>query len=155
MLGFNSVDNSVNYLVIGYGNTLRSDDGAGYRVAEIAETWDIPNLRSLPIHQLTPELAEAIAQSHLTFFVDVWLLQSNETPELRVEAIAPDTTATYSGHACDPRALLALAQMLYGKAPRAYWVLIPAESFAFGEELSAIAQKGLEEALEKIKKMLS
>ncbi len=41
-------------LVIGYGNTLRSDDGAGKRVAELVAEWQLLNVRSLLVHQLTP-----------------------------------------------------------------------------------------------------
>jgi hydrogenase maturation protease len=57
-------------LVIGYGNSLRSDDEAGCRVADLVASWELPYVRSLTVHQLTPELAEPIAQSELTIFVD-------------------------------------------------------------------------------------
>ncbi len=33
-------------LVIGYGNTLRSDDGVGQRVATLVEEWELPYIRS-------------------------------------------------------------------------------------------------------------
>jgi Ni,Fe-hydrogenase maturation factor len=58
------------YLVVGYGNDLRSDDGVGQRVAEVVATWEISNVRSLAMHQLTPELAAELADVDVAIFVD-------------------------------------------------------------------------------------
>jgi Ni,Fe-hydrogenase maturation factor len=41
-------------LVIGYGNTIRSDDGAGQAVAEALATHALPGVRTQTVHQLTP-----------------------------------------------------------------------------------------------------
>ena len=60
-------------LVIGYGNELRGDDAAGPRVAAAVEQWQIPDVRVLIRHQLTPELADPIASSGLVIFVDAAL----------------------------------------------------------------------------------
>ncbi|MGF1587982.1 MAG: hydrogenase maturation protease [Pleurocapsa sp.] len=60
----------MHYLVIGYGNTLRSDDGAGQSAANQIAAWGLPNVRSLAVHQLTPELAEDIANADTVIFVD-------------------------------------------------------------------------------------
>ncbi|HEY9173382.1 MAG TPA: hydrogenase maturation protease, partial [Verrucomicrobiae bacterium] len=50
-------------LVIGYGNTLRRDDGIGPKVAEAVAELNLPGVRSLACPQLTPELAEPIAHA--------------------------------------------------------------------------------------------
>ena len=53
-------------LVIGYGNSLRGDDGAGPYAARLLQNmndeggWDI-----VACHQLTPELAETISRASL------------------------------------------------------------------------------------------
>ena len=60
-------------LVIGYGNELRGDDAAGPRVAAAVEQWQLPGVRVLILHQLTPELADPIASSGLVIFVDAAL----------------------------------------------------------------------------------
>ncbi|MGB7620863.1 MAG: hydrogenase maturation protease, partial [Terriglobia bacterium] len=61
-------------LVIGYGNTLRGDDGAGPRVAEmIARRF--PQVDSLVLHELQPELAEAVSGYEEVIFVDAHVLQ--------------------------------------------------------------------------------
>ena len=51
-------------LVIGYGNTLRGDDGVGVLVADALEGWN-QAVRTLSVQQLTPELAADI-ESWLT-----------------------------------------------------------------------------------------
>ena len=53
-----SSDSKVRLLVIGYCNTLRSDDGVGPRVAEAVEALDLPGVRAIVRGLLTPELAE-------------------------------------------------------------------------------------------------
>ena len=55
------------FLIIGYGNTLRGDDGAGRRVVEaLADT--LPPGAAVSLHQLTPEWAETISHvDHVIF----------------------------------------------------------------------------------------
>lgn len=67
-------------LVIGFGNTLRGDDGVGPLVAEQVDTWNLRNVRSLSVHQLTPELAADIAQVETVFFIDAWQIKNAQNP---------------------------------------------------------------------------
>ncbi len=58
-------------LVIGYGNSLRADDGAGPRVAELLEAD--PRLGGaviVAVHQLSPELADDLRSAGLVVLVD-------------------------------------------------------------------------------------
>ena len=57
-------------LVIGYGNTLRRDDGVGPHVAEAIAALALPGVEALVCPLLTPELAEAIARARRVVFVD-------------------------------------------------------------------------------------
>lgn len=142
-------------LIIGYGNTLRGDDGAGQRVAESLSEWEMPEARSLPVHQLTPDLAEPISRAKLAIFVDAY--PDTESAGLQVrklEVEKGDAVIASTTHSCEPRSLLQLAEYLYGNAPPAYWILVPAINFDFGEELSAVTQKGIAEALIKIEKLI-
>ena len=50
-------------LVIGYGNTLRQDDGVGPYVAERFEELGLPGVRTLVEAQLSPEHAEVISMA--------------------------------------------------------------------------------------------
>ena len=56
-------------LVIGYGNMLRCDDGAGPQAADrIAATY--PHIDCLSLTELTPELAETVSHYDRVLFVD-------------------------------------------------------------------------------------
>ncbi|MEB3338228.1 MAG: hydrogenase maturation protease [Leptolyngbyaceae bacterium] len=142
------------YLVIGYGNTLRHDDGAGYKVAEAVADWGIEGVRSLPLHQLTPDLAEAIAHAKIVIFVDAVAETPEAQPTIKVERLEPSSRETFTGHCADPRSLLAFAKILYGTLPIAYRILIPAFDFSFGEMFSPITEAGISIALSKIKELI-
>src|SRR5690242_2835552 len=58
------------FVVIGYGNDIRGDDAAGPLAARAVAAWGAPGVRALAAHQLTPELAEALAAAELAIFVD-------------------------------------------------------------------------------------
>lgn len=146
----------MNFLVIGYGNTLRSDDGAGQiAVHKIAE-WKLPKVRSLAVHQLTPELTIDIAQADVVIFIDAVATDSINPVSVKIQPIqaAAENNNTSFGHSCNPRSLLNYTHILYGKVTEAYWVLIPAVNFEFGEELSSLTQQGINIALNQIKQTI-
>ncbi|MGJ3249237.1 MAG: hydrogenase maturation protease [Elainellaceae cyanobacterium] len=153
------------YLMIGYGNTLRCDDGVGYRVAEIVAGWNLAGVRSLSVHQLTPDLADDIAKAEVVLFVD-----AGTSSELAVESITPTFTERFgsptgsptgnfaegfSGHYAEPRSLLCVTHLLYDTIPTAYRVLIPAVDFSFGETFSSVTQSNMSLALAKIKDLIN
>ncbi|WP_019498417.1 hydrogenase maturation protease [Pseudanabaena sp. PCC 6802] len=150
-------------IAIGYGNTLRSDDGAGQKVAEIVDNWNLPQVRAIATHQLTPECAASIAESELAIFVDVYPVAEQpgmaEENAIRVIHIHPSTYRHCStnegfGHTTDPHSLLCLAEVVYGHAPPAWWILIPALNFEFGDRLSPLTTEGIDQALQKITEIL-
>jgi hydrogenase maturation protease len=126
-------------LVIGYGNLLRGDDGVGAIAAETVASWHLPGVRTLSLHQLTPELADDIAQAEVVFFVDACM--GKETASL--EPIQLGEIISTLDHVWSPVALLYLAQTLYNAIPVAYQILIPAIEFDYGAPLSDIANQGL------------
>jgi hydrogenase maturation protease len=144
----------MNYLVIGYGNTLRGDDGAGQRVAERVNDWNLINVRSLSLHQLTPEVAAAIAEAEVVFFVDAITPAEAPVTQVQITQLQAETTSSQWAHFQDPRSLLLLTQKLYSKTPIAYQIGIPAENFAFGESLSATTEAAVEQALAEIHKLI-
>ncbi|MBE7383601.1 MAG: hydrogenase maturation protease [Leptolyngbya sp. SIO1E4] len=139
-------------LVIGYGNTLRGDDGVGYRIAEQVETWALPNVKAIACHQLTPELAAEIAECDRVFFVDATLPGTCQT--VTVQPVPLSSTAALDTHHSDPKGLLRLAVTLYQASPQAYQVLMPTVAMDFGEQLSDQAQAGLQEALQHLRSQL-
>jgi hydrogenase maturation protease len=136
-------------LVVGYGNDLRGDDGAGPRVAGLVRDWNLPGLIAVSTRQLTPELAEALAQAQLAIFVDA--RPPDGTSDVRVEPVAPVPGHGALGHTGDPAALLELAQALYAARPAAWLLTLPSISFELGADLSAVAARGVADALSLIR----
>lgn len=136
-------------LVIGYGNTLRRDDGVGPKVAEAVTALNLPGVRTLACPLLTPELAEAVSQARLVIFVDAAV----DTPrEVQLRKLAPADSSQIMAHAASPATMLALARDVFGHAPEACWLTIPVEDLGIGEDFSPLAQRGFETAMLEIRK---
>ena len=136
-------------LVIGYGNTLRSDDGVGPRVADAIAALALPGVRALTVPLLTPELADPVSQARVVIFVDAAI---DAPREVQMRPLAPADTSQIMAHSASPATLLALARDVFGHAPAAWWLTIPAEELGIGEEFSPLTQRGFEAAVAEIKK---
>ena len=134
---------SARRLVIGIGNLLRGDDGVGGLLAE--------ELGGRSVQQLTPELAAELAELEVVLFIDAWLAPAGAKPQL-VEVIpvagAPDT------HRLEPAQLLAISQALYGRAPEAHLLQVPAIAFGHGTALSPELQAALPAARDLLRQWL-
>ncbi len=140
-------------LVIGYGNELRGDDAVGPIIAGKIEGMHLPGVRTIACHQLTPELAEDIASARTVIFVDASVEIEGDTAQMvRIE---PAPATRFHAHLGDPRALLSLAQSLYGKSPVAWCVHVPVKNFDLGAPLSPTAEHGMASALEQLKPVLT
>jgi hydrogenase maturation protease len=137
-------------LIIGYGNTLRSDDGVGPRVAEAVAALNLPGVRTFTCQQLSPEHADPISQAQAVVFVDA-AVDAPEAVQLR--PIEPGETTQLMAHAADPRTMLALARDVFGHAPRAWWLTIPAVNLEFSETLSPQAERGCTQALALVREL--
>jgi len=142
--------NHTDLLVIGYGNTLRGDDSVGPRVAEAIEKLNLSGVSALSRTLLTPELAATIAEAKRVVFVDASVEGKTEV-ELR--KIFPAQSSQVLGHSANPGTLLAMARDLFGHAPDAWIIAIPAANLEVGEDLSELAKRGMTIAIEKITKM--
>jgi hydrogenase maturation protease len=134
-------------LVIGYGNTLRRDDGVGPRVAELVAALGEPAVQGLACALLTPELAEPVAGAAAVVFVDAAVGGPGQVQFRRLDAAE---RSRIFAHAMDPRAILALAREVFGHAPPAWWLTIPVEDVGLGEGLSELARRGSELAVREI-----
>lgn len=139
-------------LVIGFGNTLRQDDGAGPIVAGRIAALGIPGVRALGCPLLAPELAAELANALSVVFVDA---TAADLHEVELVTIEPDNFGHHASHAINPRALLAMARELYGHAPAAWMLEVPAEQFGHGEELSHSAKLGIEAAVSEIRTLVA
>jgi hydrogenase maturation protease len=111
-------------LVIGYGNTLRRDDGVGPSVADAIAALAPPGVRALACPLLTPELADPISRASVVIFVDAAV---DAPREVQMRKLAPADTSQIMAHAASPATLLALARDVFGHAPEAWLLTIPAE----------------------------
>jgi hydrogenase maturation protease len=137
-------------VIIGYGSPLHSDDTVGCRVAEVLESWNIPDVKAIVAPQLLPELAEVLAQADMAVFVDA--LNDPQANGCTIDKVTPNTTSNSpTNHFFTPENLLALTQKLFGSAPKAYSVAIPARNFGLGTSLSSVTTQGMSTALWAIK----
>ena len=140
-------------VVIGYGSELRGDDAVGQHIAAAVAEWNIPNIRALAVHQLTPELAAVLASAQFAIFADA-SADPHQT-EARIESLEYEGATTTVFHSATPQSLIALSQSVYDQSPQAWLVSVPTDTFEFGAELTPTAQHGMETALEHIKILIS
>jgi hydrogenase maturation protease len=138
-------------LVIGYGSTLRSDDGAGPRAAEALSTRALPGVRVTAVHQLTPDVAGTLAEFDRVVFVDATVLPDSQP---RLERVEPAASESSLGHFGSPQTMLALAKAAFGRCPEAWLLTIPGEYFEIGETLTPLAEQGVARAVDMIIELL-
>jgi hydrogenase maturation protease len=144
----------VQTLVIGCGNPLRSDDAAGWVVAEqLSRTVDPELATVLAVHQLTPELAAAVSRARRVIFIDA---AANLSPgALRVTAVEPaESLRSSMMHALDAPRLLALAGRLFGRCPPACLLAIGGSDFGLGQCLSAEVEQACRAAAARVRELV-
>jgi hydrogenase maturation protease len=142
-------------LVIGYGNTLRRDDGVGVRAAELLQNDPrLAGAEVLTVHQLTPELAIDIGAAAFVVFIDA---DGGAPPgEVSVRPLAGSPSATSPGatgpssHQVGAAELMALAAALGGGSPPAWIIGIGVADLELGEGLSPAAEAALPRVVEMV-----
>jgi hydrogenase maturation protease len=133
----------IRLLIIGYGNRLRSDDAVGYLAAErLRSVLTDPGIEVLPVHQLTPELADPISRAARVIFIDA--AATGEPGAIEQRPITPVPAAGGFTHYSTPGSLLAASAVLFGGTPQATLYSIPGHSFETGERLTARVEEALE-----------
>jgi hydrogenase maturation protease len=138
-------------LILACGNTLRSDDGVGPKLAAWAEERfrQEPEVRVISRQQWTPDLAEEIAAADSVLFVDA----SVKPPPGRVRLAAVSSRVETSenseptSHHLTPNQLLGLARSLYGSIKfHAMLLSVAVSSTELGETFSAPVEAALPRA---------
>jgi hydrogenase maturation protease len=124
-------------LVIGYGNTLRGDDGIGPAVVNEIAALGLPGVRTLVVPQLTPELAAEVAAARMVVFVDAGIASA----PTRVIALEAHTAFSAIEHAANPQTVLGVARAAYGQCPEAWLVSAAGADFGFHESLSPVGSE--------------
>ena len=137
-------------LVIGYGNSLRRDDGVGPRVAEAVEELQLPGVRTIVCQLLTPEYADPMARARRVIFVDAAV---DRIDGVYFRKLEPGETFQLMAHSADPRTMLALSRDVFGHAPEAWWLTIPAIHLGFGTDYSPETEAGFHTAVTEIRRL--
>lgn len=138
-------------LIVGVGNTLRGDDGAGPEAARrLAAAWGeysgAGDVRLLLLHQLAPEVALDLAQPDVqaAIFADAAAGRApGEVGVARLYAVGGASSSRHS-HQVAPALLLAMAQALYGHCPPAWLVTVGGAEYAHGEGFSPAVAAALD-----------
>jgi hydrogenase maturation protease len=138
-------------LVIGYGNELRRDDALGPKVASAVEARNLPGVRVITCHQLTLELAEPMSQVETVIFIDAAV----SLAAVQVTPLSPRLLPQVRAHSSDPASLLSLAHSLFGRAPQAWSIALPAFDMDFGEGLSSRAEDSMRAGLEAFERLIA
>lgn len=140
-------------LILGYGNSLRADDGAGVAVIDRLQAVDVRGVELQRCQQLTPELAETISHFENVFFIDASI--ELPTGEVRWQEIAPVQGSFSSlGHHLTPGTLLALCKSLYGAVPAGTVVAIGVGDLGASERLSPPVQRAVEAVVGELSRRL-
>jgi hydrogenase maturation protease len=144
-------------LILGYGNTLRKDDGLGVYAAQALDSLDLPNdVEVCTYQQLSPELSSILAKVDHAIFIDAALATGGQEPGTINTRILQPRTSQPSGitHHFDPETLLAMAGALYGHVPQAVLFSVTAASFDLEEGLSPEVKAALPILVKSIKEYL-
>ena len=141
-------------LIIGFGNTLRRDDGAGAvaaRLLAVDPRLDRPEVDVREAYKLLPEMSLDIAEATLVVFVDADM--RGLPGSLEIHEIDPQTAARddadargepgASSHHVGGGELVALAATLAGRAPEAVAIGIGVADLEMGEGLSPAVESAL------------
>jgi len=122
-------------LIVGYGNPLRGDDGVGWRAAErLRGAIRDPDVEIHALHQLTPEVMEALGRADRAIFIDACV--GAVAGEIRERPVEAEGGAAAFSHNATPAALLAGARALYGHAPQATLITVTGGDFSLSEQFS-------------------
>jgi hydrogenase maturation protease len=141
------METSARCLVLACGNTLRSDDGVGPKLAEWAAERFQGNddVRVVARQQWTPDLAREIAGADSVLFVDASV--KSEPGRVGFGPVALGEGANGATHHVDPQELLGLSRSLYGSmAGYAMLLTVGAGSTELGEEFSDPVEAALPRA---------
>lgn len=121
-------------LLLACGNPLRGDDGlGGWLAAKAQQQFVSSQLEVFASRQRTPEMAEPISTADTVIFLDC--SATSQPGQISLHPVeATNKPARLMTHHMSPESLLWMSQELYGRVPRAaYLITVGAESFNMEE----------------------
>ena len=149
-------------LIVAYGNPLRRDDGIAWRAAdELENRFPKSDVEIIRLHQLAPEVADAVRNRDLVIFLDAACVDDarNDEPgkictrEISGLEVGAPLTVQFS-HVYSPEKVLYLARQLYQAAPKAFVVTLTGEDFGHGNELSDPVRAALPVLVTKLEQIV-
>jgi hydrogenase maturation protease len=114
-----------------------------------AESEILEGLHARFVHQLAPELAEALVEYDLVVFIDAHVADAGWDP-VHWQEVQPAYQSSLVGHHLKPSSVVALAEGLYGRRPKAFVLSIQGDDFDFGESLSAATSARADLAVDRL-----
>lgn len=139
-------------LVFAWGNPSRGDDALGPALLDMLETRQretaaLDHVELLTDFQLQVEHALDLQGRERVLFVDA--SASAQAPYV-LSALQPERDSSYTTHAMNPAAVLAVYEQINGESPPPAFVLsIRGYEFGLGQPLSAQARGNLQDAFER------
>ena len=138
-------------LVIGYGNTLRCDDGVGIHVAQAIEKEGFDGVEVRTCQQLHMDLVSEFGDYDRIILADA----SVDGEEVEMRKIRP-TSQNFmaSSHHLGPELLLRLSEITHFGEPELYLCMVRGRCFDYGDQLSEEAKGRARSAIVKLKILL-
>lgn len=138
-------DSKTKRIIIGIGNSSRTDDGLGWAYTDNLEGSEDSNTEIIQRFQLQVEDAEMISHFDEVIFVDACTDELDEGFELRT--VIPAQEFAFTTHALAPETVLHLCQEVYGATPETKLLVIQGYDWELKEGLSSKASENLSNAL--------
>lgn len=139
-------------IIFGIGNSARQDDGLGWAFLNEIEKSEVFKGELHYCYQLNIEDAELVSKAEKVIFVDAYEGKLEEA--YMFEECGVNGQITYTTHALDPEAILALSQNVYDKKPEAYVMKIQGYEWELQEGLTEKGKQNLKKALEKFSELI-
>ncbi len=142
-------------VIVGFGNSLRTDDGLGWHAAQrLAADPRFAGITVLQRHQLVPELSFEISGAALVVFIDA--TTSLPPGQVGVEQVQPlgRTSDTWSHHV-SPSTLVSLSHQLYGRAAEVSVVSCGVQSVEFGDRLSPAVEAAMPNVIAAVAELVA
>ena len=141
-------------VIIGYGSTLRCDDGIGFLAAEaLMDLLPEDQYEVIARQQLTPDLADSLSRCDRVIFIDA---HAGDAPgEIRTQPVIP--TGKQWGafvHEMAPDVLLDCVKQIFGKAPEAQLITIGVASLEIGQGLTPLVASALPRVIALVQSQL-
>jgi hydrogenase maturation protease len=148
---YSKVGSTQRICIVGIGNTLRGDDGAGDLVCRFMDEKRFPGVSVISRQQLDIGITEELVQYDAVIFVDASVKE--ETISFNQVSLQDHQSRNLSHH-IDASVLAALAKTLYHAHTRFYMCAIGGSDFEIGPDLSETALKNVNASVSFLEKWI-